>query len=155
HRIESLANLSSLYLRTGQLTKAERLLQTINATEEAELDNSQRGAVLVSRADLAYSRHDFKQSQIWLEEAISLWERGFGPEDSNLVGPLNGLANVFIKIGDPANAIRCLQRAQSILEKNPNPVFLAHILVNFSTAQVMAGNTVAAESLLKKALEIA
>ena len=117
---QSLYNLSILYASVGQLDKGEahakRALEIFKKSLGPEhpwvsLPMNLLAGVLKNKGQLAAAEKLY-------EDTIALKERAEGPFHPHLAGTLTNIADVYLMLGKTEQAVKALERANSIYEYN-------------------------------------
>jgi CHAT domain-containing protein len=117
----TLNNLASLYMGTGEYAKAEPLYQRALKIVEKALgpDHPYYTALgLINLASLYQKTGAYAKAEPLLQRALKIVEKKLGPDHTYTAGSLNNLAELYVGMGNPKEALRLAARARRAKEKN-------------------------------------
>jgi len=117
----SLNNLASLYQKTAEYAKAEPLYQRALKIVEKKLgpDHPYYTVLsLINLASLYQKTGEYAKAEPLLQRALTIVEKKLGPDHPYTAGSLNNLAELYVGMGNPKEALRLAAQARRAKEKN-------------------------------------
>jgi len=120
------------------------------------VDDARSGLELALGAQEASDRGDHKEAEVLYERALLLLERGLGPEDLRLVGPLANLADVYRALGKFDRAEVLYARVAFLMEEafGPSDVVVGAVLADMAEAVASQRQYGRAKNLYQRAFLI-
>lgn len=152
-----LGNLASLYVEAGQAIKAEKMMRTAMAVEEAAEPRSELRTAIVRTGlgEILVMGHKFKEAEPLLTASLTYLENR--PQDWGLASSaLNGLGVVRVMGGNLAEAERLFRRSLAMIEQHlgtDHPMLL-RTLHNLCAVTLRDGRREQASELLRRGLDI-
>jgi tetratricopeptide (TPR) repeat protein len=110
--------------------------------------------LLLDRGNRLAVEGHYAEARATLERARAAAEQ-LGPADPRLAIALNNLGSVFLRLTDVSEAERCYRRSADIWEQHNDAVSALAPLTNMAAVHIARHQYSAAESLLRRALEVA
>jgi hypothetical protein len=119
--VRAAANFASVYIETGQTTKAEHLLLRF-IPPDGSYPNGPDGPVLVSDlASIRVRQGRFAEAEILFHHVIADLSAAGGEHREELATAMTDLSEVFQKTGRLPEALDWAGRARRLVETLPNP----------------------------------
>jgi tetratricopeptide (TPR) repeat protein len=146
-----------VYLRQGNLSKAESYLNQALQTVSVSGASFPTPQILLNLGALNYEKRDFKKAEKFLKEALQTSEAEVGPDHPDLTFGLVSLAMVYTQLGNYSEAEKQYQRALQILEphKSSFETRTARVLHSLSMTYKKEGRQAEAETALGQAATLA
>ncbi|WP_437965706.1 CHAT domain-containing tetratricopeptide repeat protein [Sorangium sp. So ce260] len=116
----SLGGLAALYSKRGDHAKAKALCERALAIEEKALspEHPNLAPLLNKLASFHRAEGDHAKAEQIHRRAVSLVENALGPEHPHVARVLDGLVDLYLSWGKPGEALRQLERATAIEDRN-------------------------------------
>jgi tetratricopeptide (TPR) repeat protein len=126
------------------------------AAQRNRVDDARSGLQFALGAQEASDCGDYEQAEVLYERALLLLERGLGPEDLRLVGPLANLADVYRALGKFDRAEVLYARVAFLMEEafGPSDVVVGAALADVAEAVASQGQYGRAKNLYQRAFLI-
>jgi len=147
------ANLTELYIETGQISKAERLGLPSRLARMEPLDPDLARLTSIS-GSLAAAQGKYSEAVRYFTRALEK----FPPESADLiVQTLNNLGKVYFQMGQYAEGLPCFERALLLSEKNLHADYrrTTILLLNIANLRLVLNGPESAEPFYARALSIA
>jgi tetratricopeptide (TPR) repeat protein len=127
---EVVIGLSSVYLQSGEISKAQSLIQRFLKKDAAHLPQD-TAMLLANLGSALAAQGDLRQAELKFEEVLALLEKD-GTEQILMVKTLDNLASIDCVTGRISDAREYSQRARRLLSgiKNPPPDLVIKTLAN-------------------------
>lgn len=108
--------------RRGSAAGAERLLRAALELAEGFAEHDRRrGETHMALATVLFEQNEFAEARAHLEQAVTIFEAGLGPEHPLVATALNALALAYVREGDYEHAEPLYRRALAIFEASFGP----------------------------------
>ena len=152
------SDLMSLYVRTRQYGKAERLRPRSTAyVATLGADRPERVWLLAALGALAFAQGRYPEAEDCLRKQLVTTERIYGPESEVAADTLMNIAMVLLKTDRRSAALAPIERALNLAERTGRPDHprMADILLTRSMIFAAEGRAIEAGLGFKRALAIA
>jgi tetratricopeptide (TPR) repeat protein len=150
-------NLALLYLRSGQLTETETLLEkTLSILKQHFDETPVMATVLNNLAELYRKQGKYAQAEPLHQQSLVIREKSLGKDHPDVAGSLNNLALLYYKQGKYAAAESLYKKSLVIWEAtlNKNHPDVATGLNNLAVLYCKQGKYLQAEPLYQQSLAI-